>query len=127
MILKSHFCDLSWSNFSSRNAKNISKTYGIISILLKEIKQGKQRLKVLVKSEAVIQRFLGLNFWKILKIVCDRVITVTFCNTERPSAKGILRMAIRYNTMSAFRTLPNIYDVVFLKKFSICYRYLTIS
>ena len=94
MILKSHFCDLSWGNFSSRNAKNISETYDIISILLKEIKQGKQRLKFPVKSEAVIQSFLGLNFWKVLKIVCDRVITVTFCNTERPSAKGILRMAI---------------------------------
>ena len=92
--MKSYFCDLSWGNFSSRNAKNISETYDIISILLKEIKQGKQRLKFLVKSEAVIRSFLGLNFWKVLKFVCDRVITVTFCNAERPSAKGILRMAI---------------------------------
>ena len=94
MILKSYFCDLSWGNFSSRNAKSISETYDIISILLKEIKQGKQRPKFPVNSEAVIQSFLGLKFWKVLKIVCDRVITVTFCNTERPSAKGILRMAI---------------------------------
>ena len=77
-----------------------------------------------MKSEAVIQSFLGLNFWKVLKIVCDRVITVTFCNTERLSAKGILRMAIPLNTMGPFRTLSNIYDVVYLEKFSICYRYL---
>ena len=94
MILKSYFCDLSWVNFSSGNTKSISETYDIISVLLKEIKQGKQRLKFLVKPEAVIQSFLGLNFWKVLKIVCDRVNTVTFCNTETPSAKGILRMAI---------------------------------
>ena len=47
-----------------------------------------------MKSEAVIQSFLGLNFWKVLKIVCDRVMTVTFSNTERSSAKEILRMVI---------------------------------
>ena len=45
MILKSHFCDSSWSKFSSRNAKNISETFDIRRAFLKEIKQGKQRLK----------------------------------------------------------------------------------